>query len=559
MPKIYILPEEIRGKIAAGEVIERPAGVVKELIENAFDAQACSIKITLKEGGIKEISVYDDGEGIEPEDLKICYKHFATSKIKNLSDIFRIVTYGFRGEALASISQVSKLTIASKHIDHELSYEVRVEFGREVSFKPAKINKGTLVKVEDLFVNLPARRAFLKAPRTETLKIMEIVKGLSLCHPDIKFEVKSIEEGKEKSLFFWEGGNEKELLSYIVGIEETFFNEILLDNPPYSIYLALTDTSKTFSHTKYLYVLVNKRWIKDERLNKLLLSAFKPYYGNLGFPAGVISIKVPYHLVDVNVHPAKWEVRFKDEKALFNSINKALEELFSKKTLYYKKEEPYFSAEIREDVPLDYSSYSKKADFQEKKPFHLFPSFPKISYKYLGTFLNTYILMEKDEELYIIDQHALSERIIFEDLKTKISKSFSQELLIPVLLRIPDSLLSEFEEKRKILSSLGFDLELINANEAILKRIPSIFKEDVKDVLEKVLETPFVDVKDLESEVLKEYACLLARKKGDILSEREINFMLERFLKENLQTCPHGRPLYFKISLKEIETKLRRR
>ncbi|MBO8144302.1 MAG: DNA mismatch repair endonuclease MutL [Thermodesulfobacterium sp.] len=558
MAKIQILPEEIRGKIAAGEVVERPASVVKELVENAFDAKADFIKIGLKEGGIKEITVYDNGEGIEPEDLKLCYKHFATSKIKNLSDIFRIVTFGFRGEALASISQVSKLTITSKHADHKEAYEIKINFGKEVSFKPSRLNKGTLVKVRDLFSNLPARKAFLKTPRTETLRIMEIIKGLTLAHPEIKYEVKSLDENKEKTLFFWEGGSKKELLSYITGLEENFFNEILSDIPPYSIYLVLTDTSKTFSHTKYLYFLVNERWIKDEKLTKMILNVFKPFYGNLGFPAGVISIRAPYHLIDINVHPAKWEVRFKDEKTLFLALNKALEKLFGKKTFYYEREKPAFSGEIKEDLPLNYTEKPFSDSLRNKSPF-LFPSYQKSFYNYLGTFLNTYILIEKDEELYIIDQHALSERIIFEDLKSKFSKSISQELLIPVLLRITESALSEFEEKKKALESLGFELELLNVNEVILKKIPSIIKEDIKDVLEKILEEPFSNIEELKLEVLRRYACLLARKKGDTISKEEIHFMIEKFLTHNLQTCPHGRPLYFKLSLNEIEEKLRRR
>ena len=558
MAKIQILPEEIRGKIAAGEVVERPASVVKELVENAFDAKADFIKIGLKEGGIKEITVYDNGEGIEPEDLKLCYKHFATSKIKNISDIFRIVTYGFRGEALASISQVSKLTITSKHADHKEAYEIKINFGKEVSFKPSRLNKGTLVKVRDLFSNLPARKAFLKTPRTETLRIMEIIKGLTLAHPEIKYEVKSLDENKEKTLFFWEGGSKKELLSYITGLEESFFNEILSDTPPYSIYLVLTDTSKTFSHTKYLYFLVNERWIKDEKLTKMILNVFKPFYGNLGFPAGVISIRAPYHFIDINVHPAKWEVRFKDEKTLFLALNKALEKLFGKKTFYYEREKPAFSGEIKEDLPLNYTEKPFSDSLRNKSPF-LFPSYQKSFYNYLGTFLNTYILIEKDEELYIIDQHALSERIIFEDLKSKFSKSISQELLIPVLLRITESALSEFEEKKKALESLGFELELLNVNEVILKKIPSIIKEDIKDVLEKILEEPFSNIEELKLEVLRRYACLLARKKGDTNSKEEIHFMIEKFLTHNLQTCPHGRPLYFKLSLNEIEEKLRRR
>ena len=557
MPKIQILPEEIRSKIAAGEIVERPASVVKELIENAFDAKAGFIKINLKEGGIKEVSVYDDGEGIEPEDLKICYKHFATSKIKALSDIFKIVTFGFRGEALASISQVSKMTILSKHTDYDSAYEIRVEFGKEIYFKPAHLNKGTLIKVEDLFSNLPARKAFLKTPRTETFRIMEIIRGLSLCSPETKYQVKSIEENKENTLFFWEGGNERELLSYTIGLEKSFFKDLLLDLPPYSIFLLLTDTSKTFSHTKYLYFLVNKRWIKDEKLTKMIINALKPFYGNLGFPAGIISIKAPYHLIDVNVHPAKWEVRFKDEKTLFLALNKALEEFFSKKTFYYERERQTFSYQIKEDIPLDYSQESSPFYLERKPPF-ISPDFKKPSHKYLGTFLNTYLLIERMDELYIIDQHALSERIIFEDLKKNFSKCPSQELLIPVLLNTSSDL-PEIEEKRKILHSIGFELELLEKGKIILKKIPSIFKIDIKEILEKVLEEPFSNLEELKLEVLKRYACLLARKKGDILSEKEIDFLIEKFFSENLQTCPHGRPVYIKLSLKEIERELRRR
>lgn len=562
MGKIQILPEEIKSKIAAGEVVERPASVVKELVENAFDAQANFIKIALKDGGIKEIIVYDDGEGIEPEDLKLCYKHFATSKIKNLSDIFKIVTFGFRGEALASISQVSKLTIASKHVDYDSAYKIEIEFGKEVSFKPSQLNRGTLVKVQDLFLNLPARKAFLKTPRFETLKILEIIKGLSISSPEIKYEVKSLEEDKEKTLFIWEGGSRRELLSYIIGLEEKIFNEIISETPPYSIHLILTDTSKTFSHTKYLYFLVNKRWIRNEKLTKMILNLFKPFYGNLGFPAGVISIRAPYHLIDVNVHPAKWEVRFKDEKTLFLALNKAIEELLGKKIFYYskdyyEKEKTPFSNKIKEDIPLTYNE-NLNLNYFKKTP-SLFPSYQKSSYNYLGSFLNTYLLVEKDEELYIIDQHALSERIIYEDLKSKFSKNISQELLIPLWLKVTDSALSDFEEKKKSLEAIGFEIELLKDNKVILKKIPSMMKEDIKEVVEKILEEPFSNVEELRNEVLKRYACLLARKKGDVISKEEIQFMLEKLFTHDLKRCPHGRPLYFKISLNEIEEKLRRR
>ncbi len=556
MPNISILPEEIRSKIAAGEIVERPASVVKELIENAFDAKADFIKIILKEGGIREISVYDNGEGIEPEDLQICYKHFATSKIKSLSDIFKITTFGFRGEALASISQVSNLTITSKHKNYSSAYEIRVNYGKEIYFKPAQLNKGTLVKVENLFSNLPARKSFLKSSKTELLKSLEIIKGLMFCYPENKYEIISINEAlQEKKLLFWEGGKLKELISFLFQIEEKNLNEVTLENPPYSVYLILTNISQIFTHTKYLYILVNKRWVRDEKLNKLILSALKIYYGNLGFPAGVILIRAPYHLVDVNVHPAKWEVRFKNEKAIFNTLNKALENLFHKKNFYYKTETD-FSHKIREDLSIE---SSHKIDFLKEKSFILSSSFKKPSYKYLGSFLNTYLLVEINNELYIIDQHALSERIIFEELKLKFNIGISQPLLIPILIKISDSALQNFEEKNETLKKIGFELELIKNNEIIVKKIPSIFKENIKELLEKILEEDFFESEQIEIEILKRYACILARKKGEIMSENEITYLIEKFLKEKLHFCPHGRPLYFKLSLEDIEKALKRK
>lgn len=185
--KIKVLPEEIRGKIAAGEVIERPASVLKELLENAFDAKAKTFKIEFYKGGLEKIVVYDDGEGMPPEDLKLCFLPFATSKINSLSDIYNLQTYGFRGEALASIAQVSRLKIVSKEKNEVLPYEILVEFGKLKTFKPSNLKEGTLVEVKDLFENLPARRAFLKSVKTERAKNLEIIRALMLSHPEKSF------------------------------------------------------------------------------------------------------------------------------------------------------------------------------------------------------------------------------------------------------------------------------------------------------------------------------------------------------------------------------------
>lgn len=555
MPQIIFLPEEIRSKIAAGEIIERPASVVKELIENALDAKATFIKIEVKGGGLKEISVYDDGEGMDAEDLRICYKPHTTSKIKKLADLFRITTLGFRGEALSSIAQVSKLTIVSKKSEELLAYEIQVEYGKETYFKPSVLSKGTLVKVKDLFGNLPARKAFIKNLRTENLRTLEIIKGLSLTKPEIKWEV-FLEDRKALS---WEGGSLKTLLAKITGIEEEPFREVYQEIPPYEIHLILTSTSKTFSHTRFLYTLVNGRLIKDERFQKMLFSIFKVFYGNLGFPAGIIKIKAPPHLIDVNVHPAKWEVRFKDEKKIYQALETSIEELFlSKKKYLYSSSFRKENLQIKEDLSLDISTFP---NFYREKPLKsLFYSSAKTyPFKYIGQFLNTYLLVEHEKDLYLIDQHALSERILFEELKEKLLKTSSQEFLIPLILKLSERALETLEEKRSYLEEMGFKIDVLAGKGAILRKAPAIFKEDIGEVLEKLLEENFFNPQDLSFEILKRYACLLARKKGEHLSEREIDFLLEKFFKLQIETCPHGRPIYFKISASEVESKLRRR
>lgn len=561
MPKIRFLSEEIRGKIAAGEVIERPASVVKELVENAFDAGASYIRLGIREGGIKEIQVYDDGEGMDPADLKICYKHFTTSKIKTLSDIFKIVTYGFRGEALASIAQVSKLTIISKTLEQEIGFQIEVEGGKELDFKPANLKKGTLVIVKNLFYNLPARKAFLKSPKTETQKILEIIKGLSLTHPEIRYEVKTLDE-KEKTLFYWEGGSITGLLKKITGIEEEKFKIEWVEAIPYEVELVLTDTSLTFSHTKYLYILVNKRWLKDEKLNKLVLSVIKTFYGSLGFPAGVISIKVPYHLVDVNVHPAKWEVRFKDEKRVFQALNSAFAKFFKKGSYVYEtlKKKTEFTLKTKEDLPVEYKSvkdHDNIENFIGISKDLVIPSFEKYtSFKFIGTFKNNYLLVEKDEELYVIDQHALSERIIYEDLLKKCQSGGSQLLIFPQVLKVP---VQEVDVKTKLvtLKEMGFELELLE-EKVILKKIPSGFNEEIKEILEEVLIGEFSDPESLKQEILAKYACKTARKKGEVFSEADIFDMLYKLFSFDLKICPHGRPIYFKLTCFEIDKKLRR-
>ncbi len=556
MPKIFLLPQEVASRIAAGEVVERPASVVKELVENAFDAGASLIKIYLKEGGKREIVVYDDGEGMEPEDLKLCYKHHATSKIRSLADLFRVVTYGFRGEALASIAQVSVLTIKSRTEAQDTGYQIRVEFGEEKEFRPVALSKGTFVKVERLFENLPARKAFLKSARAEVLRVSEVLKGLLLCKPDTSCELYS--EGKR--LFEWRGGEVKELLAKITGLKkEAFEKEDFISSPPYKLSFTITSTKNTFKHTKYLYFFVNKRWIKDEKLSRMFLTALKEYFGNLGFPAGVFYLEVPPHLIDINVHPAKWEVRFKDEKAVFEVIKKGLLRVFKGTSKFYYFT-PYgsshsFSASNSSFKPLN---VVRDEPLKEDLPVSYFPekAFSSPDFRVLGSFLDTYLLVERREELYIIDQHALSERVLFERLMEKEWKGV-QKLLFPEKLSLSEEAEEQFKEKKSALEKMGFEFEE-RPDGVYLKGVPRALGECDKILVEEVLESPFSDETKLKKELIASFACKMARKKGDVLAVKEAEYLIKEMFEKGFKTCPHGRPLYFKLSKLEIEKRLKR-
>ena len=556
MPKIHFLPEEIRSKIAAGEVIERPASVIKELLENAFDAKADFIKLEFEKGGLKRISVYDNGIGMAPEDLKLCYKSFATSKIKELSDIFAITTYGFRGEALASIAQVSRLKIVSVERGSNLAFEIEVEFGKEKAFSPARLKEGTLVEVRDLFENLPARKAFLKSIKTESAKNTEIFKALLLSHPEIKAQLLV----DERELINWKGGPLKELFSYLFEIPEEYLKESRFESPPYKIELLLTDTKKTFSHGRFLLLFVNNRFIKDEKILKFVYHLLKRFFGNLGFPAGVIKIEAPAQLVDFNVHPAKWEIRFKREKEVFSSLEEALKNHFLSKKIYLSQRDDSngLSLKIKEDIPLTYRpSPRKTAELHERAP--LFEEGATKEFKILGAFKETYILIEKGESLFIVDQHALSERIHYELLKKREFIAFPQKLLLPFLVKLTPDMLENIEEKLEILSKLGFDLELVSQDEILVKGAPPDFLEFAEELLESLLQLPEFDLSLAREKLLKDLACKKARKKGDSLTQEEKSYLIEMMFKYNLETCPHGRPLYIKIDLSEVEKKLKRK
>jgi len=577
MPKINLLPEELVAKIAAGEVIERPASVVKELVENSLDAGATQIRIELYGGGLEEITVYDDGEGMEPQDLRLSVRRHATSKIKSLSDLYSLLTLGFRGEALASIAEVSRLTIKSRAKGLDTGYELYVEFGEEVSFKPSALKQGTLVSVKDLFANLPARKAFLKSKRAETAKVLEIIRGIMLSHPTVKWKV--LVEGDP--YFEFDPGSEETFLAKLLSIDERYLLTKEYAKLPYHLKLILTSQEKVYPHTRYLYFFVNRRWVKDERLGRLFVSLLKKYYGSYGFPAGVVSISVPPQLVDFNVHPAKWEVRFRREGDLFHLFSSALEELFERRSSFIKARVRKEVKEDLEDLPLSFDKDVYKVSEEGVKPLYevktnlsypeaqrtekptssfekkYIPQDSREDFRLIGTFKQSYLLVESGDELLIIDQHALSERIIYERLKAKTGDVCTQKLIIAKKIPLDEVAFSRFLAIKDELTMQGFLFKILKEGTILVLGVPDYLAgEDVEWVLRSLLEgeVPTLDLKD---ELLKRASCLLARKKGEVLSEEEKLYLVERMFRDSLFTCPHGRPIFYKLSLSELKNLIR--
>ena len=577
MPKINLLPEELVAKIAAGEVIERPASVVKELVENSLDAGATQIRIELYGGGLEEITVYDDGEGMEPQDLRLSVRRHATSKIKSLSDLYSLLTLGFRGEALASIAEVSRLTIKSRAKGLDTGYELYVEFGEEVSFKPSALKQGTLVSVKDLFANLPARKAFLKSKRAETAKVLEIIRGIMLSHPTVKWKV--LVEGDP--YFEFDPGSEETFLAKLLSIDERYLLTKEYAKLPYHLKLILTSQEKVYPHTRYLYFFVNRRWVKDERLGRLFVSLLKRYYGSYGFPAGVVSISVPPQLVDFNVHPAKWEVRFRREGDLFHLFSSALEELFERRSSFIKARVRKEVKEDLEDLPLSFDKDVYKVSEEGVKPLYevktnlsypeaqrtekptssfekkYIPQDSREDFRLIGTFKQSYLLVESGDELLIIDQHALSERIIYERLKAKTGDVCTQKLIIAKKIPLDEVAFSRFLAIKDELTMQGFLFKILKEGTILVLGVPDYLAgEDVEWVLRSLLEgeVPTLDLKD---ELLKRASCLLARKKGEVLSEEEKLYLVERMFRDSLFTCPHGRPIFYKLSLSELKNLIR--
>ncbi|MDL1970575.1 MAG: DNA mismatch repair endonuclease MutL [Candidatus Desulfofervidaceae bacterium] len=571
MGKIKILPQNLSNLIAAGEVVERPAAAVKELLENALDAQAKRIKIEIEKGGKELIKVEDDGTGILAEDLKLAVRRHATSKISQPADLFHISTLGFRGEALASIAAVSHLRLASRVQNQPWGKEIVVIGGEIEAEKDIGMPPGTTVEVRDLFFNTPARKKFLKKDATELGHIYETVVRLSLAHPEVFFSLMS----NRRTLLSLSSVQElKERLGQIFGLEVTHKAKIVeaeAQNLKIKGVIAPLEFSRPSPRDMHFYV--NRRWVRSPLLNQVVYKSLSDTWPKGRYPLLVVFISLPPEEVDVNIHPTKQEVRFKQpyyvQEALERVLRQALGKRLNTVISDFESDIPLETKSIPDSLPqkpVSTASLDSSFVFTAQEPAPSYgislsqkASFPK-TFHILGQLWGTYIVCSTQEELILIDQHAAHERLNYERLKRLYNSAprQGQELLTPILLETNPIETGILEEILPDLEKLGFQLEPFGEKAFLVRAVPSLLiHQDVRSLLEKILADLRLLPKaptlaEMTESLLKTMACHLSVRAHDTLSREEMEHLLAELEALDILHCPHGRPFYKVISKEEI-------
>lgn len=588
--EIRLLDDELINKIAAGEVVERPASIIKELVENSIDAGARHITITVSQAGLEKIEVEDDGRGMSREEIPLAFMRHATSKIKEEKDLYNITTMGFRGEALPSIASVSLVDIYSCKEGQEGVY-AHLEGGviNHIDYHPCP--PGTRIIVSDIFYNTPARRKFLKSPVSENAHIFEILVKYALSRPDIAFTYRN-----EKKTYFKTPGSGS-LRDAVLAVYGTDFLTPLIDveykGQNYVISGLISRPEIKKNSRKNQLFFVNNRPIKSNLLYKAVDEAYKGRLVSREYPVVILYLTMPPSEVDVNVHPQKTEVRFKDDSQVFRLVYQVLKEhldnleyktawgligqeklpIYSEKgaTGYqgftYVKEESSYEVEKplfnfnRKARPELKTSFSAGADEVLDLVFNHKTGTEAKDYRILGQILKNYILLEKDDSLYIIDQHAAHERILYEQFRKKYGENtVTQPLAFPLALQLSAAQLEIVERNIDLLRNLGFEIDVISYNSAVLRTAPSFILGQELEVLEGILAS--LEEKketDLYAKILTVMACRKAVKAGDSLTFMEMEKIVENLWKtDNCRHCPHGRPTMFKISREELDNIFKR-
>ncbi len=601
MSKIHILPPHIANQIAAGEVVERPASIVKELLENSIDAGAKRIRVELKDGGKHLIRVTDDGIGLEKEDIDLSVERHATSKIIDEADLNLIGTMGFRGEALSSIGAVSRLSITSRPYDNIEGWQVRVDFGRDKKIVAAGCPSGTKVEVQDLFLEIPARRNFLKRRQTELGHISQIVRTLSVGFPNILFELLS--DGREifrsrpgchGSQRLWPLAGDKLVLQMLPVKGESM--KILVSG-------YVTPPEEARASSKSFYFFLNQRPINSRLLWKALNQAFRGFTMKNSYPVGALFLEVQPDQVDVNVHPAKQEVRFHDPdviyRIVYHSVQRALEGIkviasTFEKTPAGSKETGLSIDQQKLDIFSDtlqvseaVSGYGEPSSpWQNQKTALTAGTVPQAStdkdhqvqesdgadlwcdFRILGQLAKSYILAEGPHGLVLIDQHAAHEAIIFKRLNKQIAQTDSlnaQPLVFPEVMERNPQDIAKLPEICPILTRLGVVIEPFGHSQIAVRAVPDFLASCSKtsqvasELIDRILNFPEQDAKGLVHDLLASMACHSAIKANHHLELQEMDALIKELVSEQVTHCPHGRPVSQILGFNEIERRFGRK
>ena len=597
MGNIVLLDDLTINQIAAGEVIERPANVVKELVENSIDAGSTAITIEIKHGGKSLIKIIDNGKGILREDIPNAIERHATSKIKSIEDLEKTYTMGFRGEALASIASISKLTIISKTEQDELGFKVVTEAGDIVETEEVGAKIGTTMIVENLFFNTPVRYKFLKQDATEFKFIKEWVQRGALVNLNISFKL--ISDGKQ--VFQSNGnGNIRDLIYVLYG-KETSENLIDVDYKEENIHITgvIGNTLMARDSRKDQIVYLNKRNIRNQVLTSSADQAFKGGGTGIGkFGFFILNLEMPADYYDINVHPTKMEVRFKNESEIYRVFYHAIKsailskdflgnnEQEEKKEDYVQNEFKFLTSHFgRESGVINRVSIKDEKDnnglgIGEKRTITVNEEKPegqdgqdlikrekqrKVDYIYKGILFRTYIVVEIGDEIYLIDQHAAHERLLYEKIKANYKsniKTNSQMMLVPEVYDLTHKEIEFVKNNIEMFQNIGFDIELFGENSVKINGIPDIdyrvnSKNVFLDTLDEMITNERSTSKDVEERFIATVACKAAVKANMDLTPQEVDNLIQNLLVlKNPYTCPHGRPTTIKFSKDEIAKRI---
>ncbi|MGR3310502.1 MAG: DNA mismatch repair endonuclease MutL [Candidatus Brocadiales bacterium] len=577
MSKIRILPQSVTNQIAAGEVIERPASVAKELIENAIDANASRIDLYLEDGGKKLIKVIDNGIGMLPEDLSLAFLSHATSKIKKAEDLFDVVTMGFRGEALPSIGAVSQSRIISRPHDTTAGAEIEIEGGVLGTLKESGASPGTQVEVRNLFFNTPVRRKFLKTTPTEMAYISENLTRLSLAFPTIHF---TLTHNNRKVFNLPPASDIKERIHTFFGKE---IGEHLIPikrrEPNIEASGYILPPAYDRPNTKMQFAFVNGRYIRSNVIYRATTEAYHGLLTNRRCPIVFMFLQIDPHEVDVNVHPTKIEVRFKNANQVHGTVLSALREALRKGKITtpirmsVKSETGDGRRETKEDGRLtSHVSRLPSSEFRvqssEMRNNSEIRILQSAIHKHVLQLHASYIVEETPEGLNIIDQHALHEIILYHEIKKRItqSKLVSQQLLIPELIELSPKDFFTMLNLKEGLEKLGMAIEEFGQNTVIIRTLPQVLKdlnckEFTHDLLNEIGENETGgDTNVVFEKLIKIMACKGAVKAGQKLAVEEIESLLRRRKDFSITSnCPHGRPTTLSFSIRELESLFKRR